>query len=495
MKLKVYLICILATVSGMQLNAQDEYEWLKTYGGPATNYAYGMERMPNGDIIVGGMNQNNAQGGRDFWVARFDTAGEMLWDQNYTVPGTLMTLFGFHMAENGDALLAGFTNTQGGGDEGGIMYRIDAENGDIVWETLLDYHDSDHAHILVERREGGYFFAGHSDSYDDPSGEFWLGRLDEMGDTLWEKTYNRGIGGGAHVHAGRATPDGGFIMVGHSSQAGFRYWLVKVDSNGEVEWDRYFTHPYPQSDTYSIEVTQEGGYAIFGAALYTQSTREAWMLVLDSLGNTLVDEKFGGSANNSMAWTGRQTSSGNFIMTGYTNQNGPTNIHVIKTDNMGQLQWERIYGGPSTDRGYSIIEVEDGYYISGLASSASLGANPGGDMFLMKISRYGTPLSVNNAVSGLSMLDVSAPYPNPFAAGKETQLSFSVETASNISVNVYNINGQLISELYNAKTAGGERQTISWDATDHTNKQVSSGTYLIKVHTQNESATFPVIVR
>lgn len=79
-------------------------------------------------------------------------------------------------------------------------------------------------------------------------------------------------------------------------------------------------------------------------------------------------------------------------------------------------------------------------------------------------------------------------YPNPFT--DETNISFSVNKAVDISIDVYNMNGQKISSIVNASFAAGSH-IIKWNAGAEGN---SEGIYFLRMVTDNEVITRKVIL-
>ncbi|MBN2089128.1 T9SS type A sorting domain-containing protein [candidate division KSB1 bacterium] len=66
-------------------------------------------------------------------------------------------------------------------------------------------------------------------------------------------------------------------------------------------------------------------------------------------------------------------------------------------------------------------------------------------------------------------------YPNPF--NPQTTIAFGLPEATEVSIAVYNVNGQLVSELFKGNKAAGFHQ-VTWDAAN-----ASAGIYLIKMQT------------
>jgi hypothetical protein len=71
-------------------------------------------------------------------------------------------------------------------------------------------------------------------------------------------------------------------------------------------------------------------------------------------------------------------------------------------------------------------------------------------------------------------------YPNPF--NPETTISFEIPKTDNVSLQIYNLKGQLIRTLVNDYLPAG-KQSIVWNGTDNNNQPVSSGVYLYKIKT------------
>ena len=67
-------------------------------------------------------------------------------------------------------------------------------------------------------------------------------------------------------------------------------------------------------------------------------------------------------------------------------------------------------------------------------------------------------------------------YPNPF--NPETTISFSLESAENVKIEIYNLKGQKIKQY----SIFNNQSSITWNGTDENNQAVSSGIYLYKLN-------------
>jgi hypothetical protein len=66
-------------------------------------------------------------------------------------------------------------------------------------------------------------------------------------------------------------------------------------------------------------------------------------------------------------------------------------------------------------------------------------------------------------------------YPNPF--NPTTTIRYEVGKLADISLKIYNVRGQLVRTLVNAKQAPGQHQVV-WDGNDNMGFRVSSGLYI-----------------
>ncbi|HEY6064447.1 MAG TPA: T9SS type A sorting domain-containing protein, partial [Chitinophagaceae bacterium] len=105
-----------------------------------------------------------------------------------------------------------------------------------------------------------------------------------------------------------------------------------------------------------------------------------WIIKIDQVGNLQWQKVFGGS-NHDLANRIRQTPDGGYIVYGYTrSSNGDvTGFHggydywVIKLNSTGNLQWQKALGGSNIDNPTSISLTNDGGYIMTGASNSTDG--------------------------------------------------------------------------------------------------------------------------
>jgi len=347
------------------------------------------------------------------------------WQKTYG--GTLSDDGGSIKAtSDGGYIFAGRTSSNDGdvsGNNGGLdwwVVKTDAI-GDIEWQKTLGGTADDIAYSVVQTTDGGYAVAGWTESNNgDVTGyqgnkDCWVVKLDAVGTLVWQKS----LGGPAEEEFRHIiqTADGGYACTGwsfsNSGDAsglnGFRdTWLVKLDATGSITWQQMLGGLNDERG-YTVEQTADLGYIVSSLSSSSSGDVSAnygdldyWLVKTDALGNITWEKNYGGSGqeNNRGAM---QTADGGYIITGYTASsdvdvtgfNGVQDMWVVKTDNLGAITWQNSLGGSLTDRGSFITQTADGGYIaSGFTASSDgdVSTNQGGfgDYWIVKLTSTGT---------------------------------------------------------------------------------------------------------
>lgn len=82
---------------------------------------------------------------------------------------------------------------------------------------------------------------------------------------------------------------------------------------------------------------------------------------------------------------------------------------------------------------------------------------------------------------------LSQNFPNPF--NPSTNIVFSVPKTENVSLKIFNVLGQEVKSLVNAKVTGGVSTMATWDGTDNFGQKVSSGVYFYQLKAGDFSET------
>ena len=77
-------------------------------------------------------------------------------------------------------------------------------------------------------------------------------------------------------------------------------------------------------------------------------------------------------------------------------------------------------------------------------------------------------------------------YPNPF--NPSTTISYSLNKAGNVNIDIFNISGKLINRLFSGYKGFGNHQVI-WNGTDSNGDQIASGTYFYQINFNGNKLT------
>src|SRR5688572_5687961 len=171
---------------------------------------------------------------------------------------------------------------------------------------------------IIASGDGNYMLAANTNSDDgDVSGfrgyrDYWLVKVGTSGNIIWQKTY--GGSDDDQVSSVVAGADGGYVMAGRTgsfdgdvtgrffspgSTNYFDAWVVKVDVNGNILWQKAFgglSFEIPVS----IIKSSDGGYMIAGYTSRDENNvsgdRDAWIVKLDRTGNIIWQKKYGGTS-------------------------------------------------------------------------------------------------------------------------------------------------------------------------------------------------------
>jgi hypothetical protein len=274
------------------------------------------------------------------------------------------------------------------GRKGGYIFQSSSVPP-IEWEKCFGGSDYDTPNSVEETNDGGYIIAGRSTSNDgDVSGnhgkrDAWIVKLKSNGELDWQKTL--GGSGDDAAHAIRKTSDGGYIVAGYSEisdedvsgkHRSSDCWVVKLKSNGEIEWQKLFGGSNPD-EAWDVQQTSDDGYIIAGSSTSNDGDvsgnhgkHDAWIVKLKSNGELDWQKSLGGS-NLDYAYAIRQTKDGGYIIAGTTfsddgdvsGKHKSTDGWVVKLKSNGKIDWQKFLGGSNVDSAYSVQQTSDGGYI------------------------------------------------------------------------------------------------------------------------------------
>lgn len=253
----------------VRLNSKGQVQWDKTIGGDQGDAPGVIKQTSDGGYIIGGYSSSGvsgektepSRGGTDFWLIKLKADGSIAWDKTIGGANDDKCLDVIEAVE-GDFWATGFSNSGVSGDKkgknkgyyDGWLVKL-GWNGAYLLDRTYGGSSFDAINKLVRTRDGGFVFAGYSDS--DISGDksenskggndFWLIKANASTVIQFDKT----IGGNADdfPQSIEQTWDGGYVVAG-SSKSGISgnkteenrgaedFWVVKFNKKGNLLWDK-----------------------------------------------------------------------------------------------------------------------------------------------------------------------------------------------------------------------------------------------------------------
>jgi hypothetical protein len=251
-------------------------------------------------------------------------------------------------------IVAGSTSAPGRGPGRPYLTKTDSL-GNREWSGI--YGEDGEFNAVQQTRDSGYIACGCSGK------QLLLVRVGPGGETLWSR-----LSGNDGKHRGwsvQQTADGGFIVGGDAG----RILLMRTDSLGNLLWERRYGDAWYEEDPYTpVRQTADGGYIVGGAT----DDYNAMLLKADPSGDTVWVKRYPftvlTSERASTVFGVEQTPDLGYIVTGIgavlPSERADCRMYILKTDSMGNREWERLLGTRGENGGYSVFPTADGGVIA-----------------------------------------------------------------------------------------------------------------------------------
>lgn len=378
-------------------------QWQQCMGGTeADGFTSYTLAQGSGYICAGYSSSNNGDvsgnhGSRDAWVVKQNSLGTIEWQKS--LGGYFDDVFlSLIKTNDGGYIAAGYTNSYDGdvsGNHGGVsdawVVKLNSV-GAIEWQKCLGGTGEETFRSIIQTPDGGFLAVGYTNSNDgDVSGnhgivDVWVVKLNSVGSIEWQRNL-----GGDLIDVGLCvinTPDNGYILSGYTTSTNgdvsinLGYddaWVVKLTNVGNIEWQKTYGGT-SYDEVISIINTIDGGYLMVGYSLSNDSYvmgnhggSDGWVIKISNIGNIEWQKLYGGTDSDTFT-TCTQTASGEFVITGYSSSNdgqltsnqGMRDIWVLKINDIGIILWQKSFGGSDTDtiaEANGIIPLNYGEYV------------------------------------------------------------------------------------------------------------------------------------
>ncbi|MFZ4929899.1 T9SS type A sorting domain-containing protein [Chryseobacterium sp. Mn2064] len=442
-----------------------------------------------------GSKQNN---GYDFHLIKLNQQGEEAWEKYFSgnnhdyLSATVTT-------QDGGFLLAGTSYSEKGLDKkddskGGSdiwLIRIN-EFGEELWQKTLGTSSDEEARSVIQTTDLGFFVAGNvqNSSKGYGSKDVWISRIDKDGKELSQLIL--GGKGLDEVEKMIPTKDGG-ALLGIYSRSGIvktntppststtpsspeksatrnltsstskqsdnfgegDYWIVKLDKNGKVEWDKNFGGK--GDDHIRTLALTSNGFIVGGESRSERSGNKTvgieegtdlWLISLNERGEEQWQKSYNFKNRDllmsmSVLHSADDKSSKGILLGGYTQAEGriekdDETFWMLYLDENGNEQWRKHITGESRKREERLADLKlnrDGSIILAGTSAEELGKEN------WKIVKLG-----DKQVDKLIEKQDIKIYPNPVSDYAYVEIGFDFKEADIV---LYDMGGR---QLQNIKT-------------------------------------------
>ena len=336
----------------------------------------------------------HAGGGKaDVFVAKLNSSGSLQWN---TFMGGSESDYSGNIAvdSTGNVYVCGYSYATWGSPLNGFAGGRDvfvarlSSSGQLLWHTFMGSTDYDEKATLAVSASGIYVSGQSYKNWGSPivahpttrQLDIFVAKLDENGGIQW----NTFMGGSESDYNGGITMDGAgnLYVVGHSratwgnpvrSFAGTQDALVaKLNSSGHLQWNTFLGYSASYDYGYGITVNGTGVYIAGSAGDWGLPIRahsgdlEAYAAKLNSTTGDYIWHTYLGSADDDIAYGIDLDPGGSPYVIGYSKGTwgdpvdgfaAAKDAFTCRLDTNGALQWNTFLGGAGNDTGQSVIAV------------------------------------------------------------------------------------------------------------------------------------------
>ena len=370
--------------SALTIDPLPDLLWSTYYGGSSDDAPYsicsdGSGNMTttgltnsSGNIATSGTYQTSYAGNTDIFIAKFSTAGQILWSTFYGSTGD-DEAFGITSDRNNNNIIIGFTSSSSGLGTSGALYQ--AAFGGGASDAILAKFNSSGV------KQWATYFGGTNTDY---------------GYSVTSDTNNNIIIAGFTSSTTTIATSGAYQTSNAGAQDGF---VAKFTPTGSKTWGTYYGGN--QQDNFKTVCIDTFGNIYAAGLTYSSSSiasptgpvykrfigsgGDGFIVKLNSLGQIQWATYFGGNGTD-IIWGIVNDKSGNLIFSGNTNSSsgisttganqsslgGGYDAFVGKFTPSGNLSWCTYYGGTYQDAATAVtVDNISNVYITGNTSSYS----------------------------------------------------------------------------------------------------------------------------
>lgn len=459
MKNQIFILIFVCLTFVTQVFSQLNFE--KTYGETGyNNGAYVIQKNDGGYLITGNKSS-------DFYIINTDEYGDTIWTKTY---GGQATDRGVSILETNDNkyIIVGVS--------GGSIIRVNITkidiDGNILWSKIhYGPEDAYFANSIMQISDSSFVVFGYSGAYQSEFYNIHLLNLNNDGDSISSKTIEGYFKGGGQISIAH---DSGYVITGSKD---YSFFIMKTTNSGEILWTKNYDFGLDVIGR-PIAKTEDGGYIVGGTQNNISKGNYDLLLVkTNQYGDTSWTKTYGSLDEDDFCVSVEQTTDGGFMLSGNSNNSlsGNRDIMLVKTDQNGNEQWIKKFGGDNIETGGSASQTsDDGYIITG--GTESFGAE-WRNVYLIKTDANG--ITVGSSENQYAEIDKVSIFPNP------------TRTKVNLAVN----KDLIIREIYIFNQTGRKILSIIAPLETIDISNLKPGLYFVEIKTNEGDVMKKIIIR
>lgn len=412
------------------LEAQNTY-FEKKYGDLLPDLARTVIQFSDSNIYILGTTifENNAQ----VSLSKLDKFGNIKWVKYY---GDSLNDYGINLISDNNHLILVYEKESSPGNLDIGILKTDTSGVLIAAQYFGTLQKNESPRQIVKTSDNAYAICGFiSDEFG--ANDLYALKVDINFNLIWHLN----IGGTDNDYSGGLVElaDSSILIVGDTrsfSTGGYDIYLVKIDKNGILVWDRTYGDIY-DNGSQGIIKTHDQKIFIYGETHTGIGLDfDFYTLLIDVDGTQIWQYNLGYNGTDA-AFSAIELSTGDFVLTGYSNSNNvnlPIDLTVFKMNRNGSIIWQHYYGGDGIDIGYNIIpSVNNGILVVGQSYDNTFDTQ-----------QYLLHLNYNGSLNIIMEHDLNSknniyPYPNP-----ATNYIFIPEKWKNEKIAIFDLIGNQI---------------------------------------------------
>ncbi|MGG7551318.1 T9SS type A sorting domain-containing protein [Chryseobacterium arthrosphaerae] len=472
----------------VKLNQQGEEVWEKYFSGQNHDYLSATVTTQDGGFLLAGTSysgkgldkKEDSRGGSDIWLIRLNEFGDELWQKTLGTSSDeearsviQATDLGFFVAGNVQ------NSSKGYGSKDVWITRLD-KDGKELSQLILGGKGLDEVEKMIPTKDGGALLGIYSRSSEVRDSGSGIRNPESKSSTISTTTRNLSSATTAISQMPKAS----------SSFGEGDYWIVKLDKNGKVEWEKNYGGK--GDDHIRTLALTSTGYIIGGESrsersgnktVGTQEGTDLWLIALNERGDEQWQKSYNFKNRDvlmgmSVIHSADDKSSKGILLGGYTQAEGriekdDETFWMLYLDQNGNEQWRKHVAGESRQREERLSDLKlnrDGSIILAGTSAKELGKEN------WKIIKLG-----DKQVSQLIEKQDIRIYPNPVSDYAYVEIGFDFKEAD---ILLYDMSGR---QLQSLKTKN--------NVTKINTQNLVQGAYLVTIKTDNNKTANAKLIK